>query len=184
VKTLKDRILAKIVVTGKGCWEWTGARNWAGYGHAEYQGKTVSAHRLSYQAFIGPIPDGLCICHRCDNPSCVNPDHLWAGSFQSNSWDASVKGRLGKPRYSHRLLSDETVREVRLLHSQRKAGFRALSKQFGVSKSVIVGIVLNRTYHDPGYIPKRGPSPLATPRKPSLRDPGVQATRGISEVTT
>lgn len=76
-----------------GCWYWLGYVANDGYARYGYGHKVAS--RVSYQVFKGPIPEGLCICHTCDNPLCVNPDHLWAGTRKENMVDMVKKGRNG-----------------------------------------------------------------------------------------
>lgn len=83
----------KHVKKGPGCWEWQGTRDRAGYGQAKAGRKTVRAHRLSWRIHRGVIPDGFIICHKCDNPPCVRPDHLFVGTHQDNSQDMMNKGR-------------------------------------------------------------------------------------------
>jgi len=79
---------------GPDCWIWTGSRLPAGYGRFLVGGKGVYAHRWSFVLAFGAIPDGLYVCHRCDNPQCVRPEHLFAGTALDNARDAKSKGRL------------------------------------------------------------------------------------------
>ena len=82
--------------TGDGCWLWQGSRNNKGYGQLSKGGRSggsVLTHRYSWEIHNGPIPDGLCVCHRCDNPPCVNPEHLFLGTYKDNAVDRRDKGR-------------------------------------------------------------------------------------------
>lgn len=85
-------------VTDCGCWIWMGAQSTRGYGSIKFKGSSEKAHRLSYRAFVGPIPDGMHVLHKCDTPSCVNPDHLFCGTHTDNMRDKERKGRGNQPR--------------------------------------------------------------------------------------
>lgn len=92
--TLKERFEAKFVkdpVTE--CWNWQGCRDKNGYSYIRVNHRTVRAYRVSWELYKGKIPDGMHICHHCDNPSCVNPDHLFLGNNYDNIQDCINKGR-------------------------------------------------------------------------------------------
>ena len=88
----EERFWMKVDKT-KTCWLWTASKNSLGYGRFKFQGKTGGAHRYSYLLVNGPIPDGLCVCHKCDVRACVNPKHLWLGTISDNAKDMVSKNR-------------------------------------------------------------------------------------------
>jgi len=127
------------------CWLWRRSKNSIGYGLIKVNYKTEFAHRISYTVFKGPIPAGLCVCHTCDHPACVNPDHLWLGTRKQNSEDMVRKGRASRGgngfksghSLSHckriRKLTDEDVYFIR----RSDWPLRHLADKFKVSMATI-----------------------------------------------
>lgn len=95
IKSPIERILSRIKKTKSGCWEWLGSLSGRdGRASISVDGKMRMGHRVSFEHFKGPIEKGLLICHKCDNPKCVNPDHLFKGTQKDNVYDAIKKGRF------------------------------------------------------------------------------------------
>ncbi len=131
-----------------GCWNWLMCKNNRGYGATKYKGKRWLAHRLSYTLYKGKIPKGLLVCHTCDNPSCVNPNHLWFGTDQDNSDDKIKKGRDNKAKGENHCrckLSDQEVFEIRNLYKNKIFNQLKLAKLYNVSRPNISLITLNKS---------------------------------------
>ena len=145
-----DRFWAKVDIRSDNeCWVWTASQR-RGYGVLNIHGIPRLAHRVSYALNVGSIPDELLVCHRCDNPSCVNPDHLFLGTVQDNADDCKMKGReshAGLQGEAHGMakLSAIEVLEIRRLSSsgwQRKQ----VASHFNVSRSTVNQIVRRKTW--------------------------------------
>jgi HNH endonuclease len=95
-RTIKD-ILSQYSVDENGCWNWSKGCDKDGYGKVTHNYQDLRAHRVSYEHHIGPIPDGLFVLHNCDNPPCINPAHLYAGTAQKNIDDKVARDRLNPP---------------------------------------------------------------------------------------
>lgn len=98
-KSLEERFLSRIEYT-EDCWIWTAGKNKKGYGQIKVSGKQEGAHRLSFTLYKGD-PSGMIVCHSCDNPSCVNPQHLWLGTPKDNMQDKERKGRGHNSKKTH-----------------------------------------------------------------------------------
>lgn len=98
VEKTRERLFSKIKITETGCWEWQGQRDREGYGRFQAF-NTRRAHRVSYILKNGPIPNSqLLVCHKCDNPPCINPTHLFLGTHKINHTDRGNKGRQNNGR--------------------------------------------------------------------------------------
>lgn len=135
------------------CWVWMGAPATGGYGRATLDKRETKAHRVAYEIANGAIPPELLVCHACDYPPCVRPDHLWAGTTQQNTADMVAKGRSQhrhggpKPARLHRRaaprgaarmwakLTDESVRAIRERHAIGGVTWAELATKYGVSRT-------------------------------------------------
>lgn len=132
--TVNERFLAKVQKMESGCHEWQGCLMPNGYGQFSYQGKPHYAHRIAYLLHHGSIPEGAYILHSCDNRKCVNPEHLWAGTFEDNMQDMVDKGRQAHgTKNSHAKLNPEQVIAIR----SQVGTHREIAECFGVTAGLI-----------------------------------------------
>lgn len=142
---------------GDGCWVWVGHVEDNGYGRFNTDGRTMWAHRAAYELFVGPIPEGLEVCHTCDNRRCVRPDHLFVGTRKDNMLDAVSKGRLSSgEKHSTALLAGKdrhnaaklTVDEVRVIRQRLDVGHRPpdIARDFNVTPGAINAIRRGKTW--------------------------------------
>jgi hypothetical protein len=149
--------------SGSGCWLWMGWRVPTGYGTFAANRKLIRAHRFAWILSHGDIPAGMCVLHKCDNPSCVRPDHLWLGTHLDNMRDMNRKGRripatglrngantkpdqvLRGERHCRARFTDAQVLDIRrrIANGERNI---TIAREFGVSKGAISGIVNGRTW--------------------------------------
>ena len=128
-----------------GCWLFPRGLDKDGYGHFKVRGRQRIAHRLSWEFTKGPIPPGLMVLHRCDNPPCVNPEHLFLGTARDNMADCLSKGRRRiAERHPKARLSPADVLEIRALY--HSVGCAELARRFGVSEGAISGAASGRNW--------------------------------------
>lgn len=156
-KPLDERLFALRVIDSNGCWLWQGTKTVGGYGHmstGSFRLKTVKSrmtHRISYELFVGPIPDGYFVCHKCDVPACFNPQHLFAGTPSENTRDMVAKGRNNSPagqRQASAKLTWALVREMRRIHNTGVIKQKFLSALYGVSKGMVSLILQNKNWQE------------------------------------
>jgi hypothetical protein len=135
----KCRFFSHVEVT-KSCWLWKGSTDKRGYGKTCFRGnEQMRAHRMSYELFKVPVPEGILVLHRCDIPSCVNPGHLFTGTTQDNKLDQLVKDRGGVK------LKGTDVIDIRKLHSEGM-GSQAIAYLYKVTCGTISSIIKRRIW--------------------------------------
>lgn len=146
--TPKDRLLyyTNVPEDPNACWIWQAHKNPAGYGDFYIEDVRYSAHRTSYEVFNGPIPKGVHVLHRCDNPSCVSPRHLFLGDAKVNSDDKRKKWRhiYGKKQWRAKL-TDEKVRQIRELAKQG-VHVNEIAMRFGMTQAPIRDVICRRSW--------------------------------------
>lgn len=145
--TLKECLLARRKIdSATGCWMWDGQRLPSGYGLYCYKKRPQMVHRLSYQAFVGPVPRGMFVCHHCDRPSCFRPECLFLGTRRDNTDDMLNKERQarGERQGSAKLTEQQVVSIRRMIdggYSQKE-----IASEFDISQMTVCRIGLRRIW--------------------------------------
>lgn len=151
-----QRFWARVAVgAADECWEWLGSRSPKGYGECGYKRRTQRAHRVSYFIQHGIWPKPMCL-HRCDNPGCVNPAHLYAGSARQNTADMMARGRNSPPprndlrgeRNHASKLTTQQVQDIRANYALCRVTQQELADRYGVSNSHVSNIINFNTRKD------------------------------------
>lgn len=137
-----DLLTRYAVDEHSGCWIWTRYKDQRGYGITSLNGKLMKAHRLFYENLVSEIPPGAVVCHRCDNPSCVNPNHLFVGTQRDNILDCIRKGRARRrdqrgTKNHQAKLTESQVLEIRYSESGPQG---QIAKRYGVTQTIISDI--------------------------------------------
>lgn len=152
IQNLLKRLLRHVVVNENGCWSYVSKYRPTKSSKERYAYVNISAHRLAYFLFNGPIDEKLDACHSCDHPRCINPEHLWPGTKRDNLIDALKKGihtvpvaRRGEANHQTKL-TEEQVKEMRRIYESGKTSYLKLGKMFGVRHSTAFNIVKRNTW--------------------------------------
>ena len=143
-KPLEQRIQT---VPWTGCWIWTGWVDENGYGRLKSSGsnKRIRAHRWSYELHKGAVPNGMFVCHTCDVRSCVNPDHLYAGTANQNNLDRKNRNRGGQLKISGELSKVRKLNKEQVLEIRNALGsLSSIAKKYGIGTSQVHRIKTNK----------------------------------------
>lgn len=140
-------LMERVNVTASGCWEWTGNKvGGTGYGQVYVKSKCLRAHRAIYEMLVGPIPDGLCVLHKCDNPPCVNPKHLFIGTVSDNQQDMMRKDRcIHGERHHKAKLNESDVLEMKRMR-QAGTSYPEIGRLFKVSKVAARNAIIGKSW--------------------------------------
>ena len=151
--SLKCKILGNIQESESGCWLYKNSSSGA-YGKIRWECKWLSAHRVAYEQFIGEIPEEMWVCHKCDTPKCVNPEHLFVGSPSENRKDAVSKRRVALGEKNHlSKFTDKQIEEMRLLKNEGFTYVR-LTRIFNCSMTQLHYVIKNKIRREIYVLPE------------------------------
>jgi len=139
------RILRNTSIRESGCWEWGGAKSMKGYGRIQFEGRHWATHRLVAHIKIADVSEDAVVCHRCDNPCCLNPDHLFIGTQKQNVDDRDQKGRRNQARGERQGSAKLTAEEVLAIRLDPRKP-RVVAEAFGISHAHVGNIKANRAW--------------------------------------
>lgn len=140
-----EKLFAKGTPTD--CWEWQAVKNQGGYGRLLVEGRLQVAHRISYRIYVGELSEDIRVLHKCDNPGCVNPSHLFLGTQSDNMIDCSRKGRMVRPKGEDNHQSKLTKKAVQDIRSSQESA-RKMSEKYGVTRQHIWRIRNNKFWKE------------------------------------
>lgn len=146
---IEERLWGRIDKTAtSGCWLYLGNRSDKGHGVVRHRDKMRGAHRVAWELVNGPIPDGMCVCHHCDNPPCVNPAHLFLGTLADNNRDRATKGRSADMRGERSHRARLTTAQAQDIRRRRLAGetITALAREFNIHHGTVSRIAKAQTW--------------------------------------
>lgn len=150
-----QRIFKYSKLQASGCIEWQGVKANYGYGRMTINKMPIRVHRLSWSFANGEDIGSLCVCHKCDNPSCINPEHLFLGTHLDNMRDCVAKNRFNTGKGRHRnsgtlnpkaRLTEENVRRIRILLADKSMNVQTVADMYMVDRATIQDIKCNRTW--------------------------------------
>jgi len=179
MQSLNEHFFATVSQPTIGCWLWPGSVTLEGYGRLQFHRQTFVAHRVAYELTHGPIPRGILVCHHCDTPRCVRPDHLFLGTTAQNLSDMTTKGRSAAGvRNGRAKLTEADVLAMRQRYAEGGITQQRLGYLYHITQTVVSGILRGKQWqHTDG--------PLSTPAphrsKPRLSIEAVREIRHLHQ---